>query len=118
MKTTVDAGPAGAGFRTYPNVVTAAGSNAAGKGDAQAQADLNVYFPEIKLTLDKTITPPMLVPGGRNLVQLSAQTPDGSSSVRPTSIVVTEPQETRRLEYWNAFDAVAIAPTSVPPGPS
>lgn len=115
VKTTADAGPAGAGFRTYPNVVTVTGSNAAGTGDAQAQADLNVYFPEIKLTLDKTITPTIVVPGGRNLVQLSAQTPDGSSSVRPTSIVVTEPQNPTS-EYWNAFDAVAIAPTSVPTG--
>ncbi|MFF1571639.1 DUF5979 domain-containing protein [Leifsonia sp. NPDC058292] len=115
VNTTVAAGPAGSGFVTYPNVATVSGANAAGTADDTATANLDVYFPEVKLALDKTITPASVIPGGASLVQLSAQTPSGTSSVRPTSIVVTEPQNTGSA-YWNAFDATAIAPTSVPDG--
>ncbi|WP_247597261.1 DUF5979 domain-containing protein [Leifsonia sp. PS1209] len=116
VNTTTAAGPAGSGFTTYPNVATVTGSNAAGSASDTASANLDVYFPEVDLALDKTITPATVIPGGASLVQLSAQTPAGTSSVRPTSIVVTEPQDTASAPYWNAFDATAIAPTSVPEG--
>ncbi|MFF2051124.1 DUF5979 domain-containing protein [Leifsonia sp. NPDC058194] len=114
--TTTDAGPAGSGFVTYPNAATVTGTNAAGTAEDAATANLEVYFPEVMLTLDKTITPQTVIPGGASLVQLSAQTPSGTSSVRPDTIVVTEPQDTAAAPYWNAFDATAIAPTSVPAG--
>lgn len=116
VNTTTAAGPAGAGFTRYPNAVTVSGTNAAGTADDTATANLDVYFPEVQLSLDKTITPATVIPGGASLVQLSAQTPSGTSSVRPTTIVVTEPQDTASAPYWNAFDATAIAPTSVPDG--
>ncbi|MFR0656928.1 hypothetical protein SB719_20495, partial [Pantoea sp. SIMBA_079] len=67
-------------------------------------------------TLDKTVTPSTVIPGGTSLVQLSAQTPSGTSSVRPNTIVVSEPQDTANAPYWNAFDATSIAPTAVPSG--
>lgn len=114
--TTTDAGPAGSGFVTYPNAATVTGTNAAGTSTDTATADLQVYFPEVMLSLDKTITPQTVIPGGASLVQLSAQTPSGTSSVRPNTIVVSEPQDTAAAPYWNAFDATAIAPTSVPAG--
>ncbi|GIT78738.1 hypothetical protein LLS1_04070 [Leifsonia sp. LS1] len=114
--TTTDAGPAGSGFVTYSNAATVTGVNAAGTAEDTATANLEVYFPEVMLALDKTITPQTVIPGGASLVQLSAQTPPGTSSVRPTTIVVTEPQDPTAAPYWNAFDATAIAPTSVPNG--
>ncbi|SDH71395.1 conserved repeat domain-containing protein [Leifsonia sp. 98AMF] len=116
VNTTTDAGPAGSGFVTYPNTATVEGANPAGTATDTANANLDVYFPEVKLTLDKTITPSTVIPGGTSLVQLSAQTPTGTSSVRPDTIVITEPQDTASVPYWNAFDATAIAPTSVPSG--
>lgn len=116
VTTSTDAGPAGSGFITYPNAATVTGANAAGTAEDTATANLDVYFPEVKLALDKTITPATVIPGGASLVQLSAQTPAGTSSVRPTSIVVSEPQDPASAPYWNAFDATAIAPTSVPDG--
>ncbi|MGO4301657.1 DUF5979 domain-containing protein [Leifsonia sp. RAF41] len=115
VTTTLAAGPVASGFVTYPNNVTVAGTNAAGTGTDVANADLEVYFPEVDISLDKTVSPGTLIPGGTSLVQLSAQTPAGSSSVRPNSIVITEPQDPASA-YWNAFDATAIAPTSVPSG--
>lgn len=114
--TTTNAGPVGSGFVTYPNAATVTGTNAAGSDDDTATADLQVYFPEVMLSLAKTITPQTVIPGGASLVQLSAQTPTGTSSVRPNTIVVTEPQDTAAAPYWNAFDATAVAPTSVPAG--
>lgn len=116
VKTTTDAGPTGSGFTSYPNTVTVTGTNPAGTATDDATANLDVYFPEVKLTLDKTISPSVVVPGGTSLVQLSAQTPTGTSSVRPNKIVITEPQNPANAPYWNAFDATAIAPTGVPAG--
>lgn len=116
VTTTTDAGPAGSGFVSYPNTVTVTGANPAGTASNDATANLDVYFPEVKLTLDKTVTPSTVIPGGTSLVQLSAQTPAGTSSVRPDTIVVSEPQDTADAAYWNAFDATAIAPTAVPAG--
>jgi len=118
VKTTLDAGPVAAGFTTYPNTVDVTGTNAAGTGSDTASADLEVYFPEVLIALHKTVSPgspAVLRPGGSSLVQLSAQTPAGTSSVRPDSIVITEPNNPSSA-YWNAFDATAIAPTSVPEG--
>lgn len=116
VDTSTTAGPTGSGFTSYPNTVTVTGVNPAGTATDDATANLDVYFPEVKLTLDKTITPSTVIPGGTSLVQLSAQTPTGTSSVRPDTIVVTEPQDPANAPYWNAFDATAIAPTGVPSG--
>lgn len=116
VDTTTDAGPTSAGFVTYPNAVQVTGVNAAGTKSTTANADLQVYFPAIKLTLTKQIAPSTVIPGGASLVQISAQTPSGTSSVRPDTIVITEPQDPQASAYWNAFDALAIAPTSVPKG--
>ncbi|SEI16452.1 MULTISPECIES: DUF5979 domain-containing protein [unclassified Leifsonia] len=116
VDTTTDAGPAGSGFVSYPNTVTVTGVNPAGTASQDAGASLDVYFPEVKLTLGKSVTPSTVIPGGTSLVQLSAQTPTGTSSVRPNTIVVTEPQDTANAPYWNAFDATGIASTAVPAG--
>ncbi|MDR6972050.1 DUF5979 domain-containing protein [Leifsonia shinshuensis] len=116
VKTSTDAGPAGSGFVSYANTVEVDGTNPAGTATDDATANLDVYFPEVKLTLDKTITPSTVVPGGTSLVQLSAQTPTGTSSVRPNTIVITEPQDPASAAYWNAFDATTIASTGVPAG--
>ncbi|MGO4592198.1 DUF5979 domain-containing protein [Leifsonia sp. 2TAF2] len=116
VNTTTDSGPTGSGFVSYPNTVTVTGANPAGTATDDATANLDVYFPEVKLTLDKTVTPSTVIPGGTTLVQLSAQTPTGTSSVRPNTIVVSEPQDTANAPYWNAFDATSIASTAVPSG--
>lgn len=118
VTTTLDAGPTASGFTTYSNTVAVTGTNAAGTASDTAGADLEVYFPEVIVGLKKTVSPgspAVILPGGSSLVQLSAQTPAGTSSVRPDSIVITEPQDPASA-YWNAFDATAIAPTSVPEG--
>ncbi|MEO7122633.1 MAG: hypothetical protein ABI400_05860, partial [Lacisediminihabitans sp.] len=116
VDTAAGAGPVGSGFTRYPNAISVIGANSAGSNTATANANLDVYFPEIALTLDKTITPKTVVPGGTSLVQLSAQTPSGTSSVRPKTIVITEPVAGTGAQYWDAFDATAIAQTSVPLG--
>ncbi|MDN4613531.1 DUF5979 domain-containing protein [Leifsonia sp. F6_8S_P_1B] len=116
VSTTTAAGPSGAGFTSYPNSVTVTGTNAAGTAQNTATANLDVYFPKVLVSLAKTIKPTQVIPGGTTLVELSAQTPTGTSSVRPSSIVITEPENPAASAYWNAFDATAIAPTSVPLG--
>jgi uncharacterized repeat protein (TIGR01451 family)/fimbrial isopeptide formation D2 family protein len=111
------AGPSGTGFLPYTNGTTVTGVNQAGSRAVPTTADLNVYFPQVKLDLVKTISPATVFPGGSSLVQLAATTPNGTSSVRPTSIVVSDvPTAPTATDYWNAFTVVSIAATTVPAG--
>jgi uncharacterized repeat protein (TIGR01451 family) len=117
VNTSAAAGPAGSGFNPYENTTTATGANTAGTGTATADAELQVFKPAIDLTFGKTVSPSTVFPGGTQLVQLPASTPSGTSSVRPTEIVVSEPQNPIVAgDYWDAFDVSAIAPTAVPTG--
>ncbi|MFT4124122.1 MAG: hypothetical protein QM635_09845 [Microbacteriaceae bacterium] len=99
---------------TVSNEVEVTGANESGTAEDQADATLTVYEPTIDISLDKTIAPSTATPGGTVLVQLSATTASGSVTVDPTTIVVRDVWDDD--DFWNAFDATAIAYTDVPSG--
>ncbi|RWZ68291.1 DUF11 domain-containing protein [Labedella populi] len=100
------------------NTLVATGENAAGTATAEAEAPLDVFFPDIRLVLDKTISPSGAVAaGGTVVVQTPVATSTDSAFVTPTSIVVDDVwREGRESDFWNAFTPLAIAPTQVPVG--
>ncbi len=85
---------------------------------ATPSATLTVLYPQIAVDLVKTITPTAAVPaGGRSIVQLRARTDSDSGYVSPTSIQITDVIDLDAGPgYWDAFTAVAVAPTQVPAG--
>ena len=101
---------------TYSNNVDVEGTNAAGTGTASTSADLDVWTPAIEVDLTKSIRPSAVYVGGNSVVELTATTPAGSSTVRPDEITITEPAVLGSSEYWNAFNPVAIGATAVPQG--
>jgi uncharacterized repeat protein (TIGR01451 family) len=111
----VDASPGVAGF---VQTALVEGSNDAGPATpVEPTATLTVLYPQIDVTLTKTVTPTVAVPaGGRSVVQLRAETSSDSGYVAPTEIVITDRMGGDALDYWRGFDAVAIAPTQVPAG--
>ncbi|QYH34795.1 DUF5979 domain-containing protein [Salinibacterium sp. M195] len=103
----------------YSNAVDVVGTNAAGTGTATTSADLAVWTPAIEVELSKSIRPSAVYAGGNSIVELTATTPVGTSTVRPDEITITEPGAPGVLpasEYWNAFTPVAIGATAVPQG--
>ncbi|MBH0110276.1 hypothetical protein I6E81_08865 [Salinibacterium sp. NG22] len=100
----------------YPNEVAAAGTNTAGTGEDSTSADLEVWTPAIEVELTKSIRPSAVYSGGNSIVELTATTPAGTSTVRPDEIIITEPSVLGASEYWNAFTPVAIGSTAVPQG--
>ncbi len=111
----VDAVP---GSATFAQTARIDGANDAGAATpVHPTANLQVLYPQVDVTLTKTISPTAAVPaGGRSIVQLRAQTSSDSGFVAPTEIVITDVLTADPLDYWRAFDAVAIAPTQVPVG--
>ncbi|TXK19134.1 DUF5979 domain-containing protein [Homoserinibacter sp. GY 40078] len=97
------------------NTIRVDAHNDAGDADpAYPSASLQVIYPQIDVTLKKTVTPSAPVPaGGRSVTQLRASVGSQSGFVNPTSIIITD-VDGSGTDYWDAFDAVAIAPTSVP----
>jgi uncharacterized repeat protein (TIGR01451 family)/fimbrial isopeptide formation D2 family protein len=113
-----DAVPASPGLGTFTQTGRIDGSNDAGAATpATPAATLTVLSPQVDVGLVKTISPTAAVPaGGRSIVQLQAQTSSDSGYVAPTEIVVTDVRGADPRDYWNGFDAVAVAPTQVPVG--
>lgn len=97
------------------NTLTVTGTNAAGTVSQQATAPLSIFYPDIELTLTKTITPSAPVsPGATVTVQLPATTSSDSAYVRPTSIVVEDVWRPGVAnDFFNGFDPIGIAPTQV-----
>ncbi|EPR75035.1 hypothetical protein ADILRU_2572 [Leifsonia rubra CMS 76R] len=116
IDTTSAAAVNASGSTGYTNAVRATGTNAAGTGEATASADLSVWVPAIEANLTKSIRPKAVYAGGNSIVELTATTPAATSTVRPNSLIITEPQTPGTSAYWNAFDALAIGSTAVPFG--
>ena len=113
-----DAVAAVPGTGTFAQTARVEGANDAGAATpVNPPATLTVLYPQVDVTLTKTISPTAAVPaGGRSVVQLQAQTSSDSGYVAPTEIVITDVMTNDPLDYWRGFDAVAIAPTQVPVG--
>lgn len=102
---------------TLNNTTTATGTNPAGTATDSATAPVQVFFPDISLDIDKTILPSAPVnPGATVTASLPTTTSTDSAFVTPTDIVVTDSWDGSHGNFWNAFDPVAIAPTTVPAG--
>lgn len=103
---------------TVTNTARIDGHNDAGDATpATPSGTLLVFYPQIAVAAGKTITPSAAVPaGGRSIVQLTAKTNSDTAYVSPTEIVVTDQADPANPDYWDAFDAVAVAPTQVPAG--
>lgn len=106
------------GLDTFTQTARIDGSNDAGDATpVTPTAYLEVLYPQVDVTLTKTVSPTAAVPaGGRSVVQLQAQTSSDSGFVAPTEIVLTDVTTGDATDYWSGFDAVAIAPTQVPVG--
>lgn len=102
---------------TLTNTIQVDGTNDAGDATPrQSSATMQVIYPQIDVTLAKTVTPTAAVPpGGRSVTQLRANVGTQSGFVRPTSLVITD-AASGTVDYWSAFDVVAIAPMQVPAG--
>ncbi|WP_158268795.1 DUF5979 domain-containing protein [Salinibacterium hongtaonis] len=99
------------------NTVTAKAVNPAGSTSATDDAPLQVYFPEIDLSIEKEIKPSGAIPvGGTVVVQLSGVTSADSKYVAPNKIVITDEATAAADDFWEAFSPTAIAPTQVPKG--
>ena len=98
-----------------PNTVVAAGVNPAGTANDSATAPLAVFYPDIRITLDKKISPAAPVTaGGTVVVQLPTASSTDSAFVNPSTIVVEDVwRQGDADDFWNAFTPTAIAPTQV-----
>lgn len=98
-----------------PNTVSVSGTNSAGSADDDATAPLAVFYPDIRLTIDKRISPAGAVSaGGDVVVQLPTSTVTDSAYVNPDRILVEDVwREGQASDFWNAFTPTAIAPTQV-----
>lgn len=113
-----DAVPASPGTGTFTQTARIDGSNDAGAATpANPTAMLTVVYPQVDVTLLKTVTPSAAVPaGGRSVAQLRATTSTDSGYVSPTTVVITDVMTASATDYWRAFDATAVAPTQIPVG--
>ncbi|NHI16081.1 SdrD B-like domain-containing protein [Microbacterium excoecariae] len=100
---------------TRVNTITTSGTNSLGTDSATADDDVTVYFPEIDVALDKTISPGgAVLPGGSVVSSLHATTQTGVAQVQPSEVTVEDAwREDVPNDLWNGFDVVAIAPTQV-----
>lgn len=98
-----------------PNTVNVSGTNPAGQATDSATAPLSVFYPDIELTLGKSISPAEPVTAGGSVVaQLPTTTSTDSAFVNPSTIVVEDVwRDTQADDFWNAFNATGIAPTQV-----
>ncbi|WP_348788720.1 DUF5979 domain-containing protein [Leifsonia sp. NPDC080035] len=97
------------------NTLTVTGTNSAGTATKTASAPLLVFYPDIALTLKKTIQPSAPVsPGSTVTVTLPATTSSDSAFVSPNRIVVEDVwRDATANDFFNAFDPIAVAPTQV-----
>ncbi len=97
------------------NTLGVTGTNAKGSATASDTAPLAVFYPDIKLGIDKKISPSGAVsPGATVVAQLPTTTSTDSAYVNPTSIVVEDSLRPGVAnDFWNAFQPIAIAPTQV-----
>lgn len=105
---------------TVDNTASVSGTNAAGTDTDTAVAPLRVFFPQIDLAIEKTVSPSGAVnAGGTVVVQLPTTTGTDSAFVKPTRVVVQDEWRSGEADdFWNAFSPVAIAPTQVIAGSS
>lgn len=99
------------------NTVIVTGKNSAGSASAEKKAELTIYYPDIKLSLNKKVRPGGAVqPGAGVVAQLETTTASDSAYVNPTAIVVTDQwRNAEKADFWNAFNPTAIAPTQIFP---
>ncbi|HEX4444387.1 MAG TPA: DUF5979 domain-containing protein [Galbitalea sp.] len=100
------------------NHVTVGGANDAGTATpVTAPATLSVLAPQIVINETKTVTPTAAIAsGGHSTVQLKTAVTSSAGFLPPTSIIIKDIQTGSATDYWNAFNAVGIAPTQVPLG--
>ena len=105
--------------------VQVGGTNEAGTAaPATATATLQVLAPVVVVNLIKTVTPSAPVrAGGRSVVQLRATTSSDAGHVTADTVTIIDQasgsgSSYSTSDYWNAFDATAVAPTPVPSGTS
>ncbi len=99
------------------NTLDVDGHNAAGSDSDDADAPIDVVYPQLDLDLDKTISPQgAVLPGGSVVAGLPATTGTGDQWVNPDEISITDDWDQNDPDdFWNAFDVGSIAPTQVPP---
>lgn len=83
---------------------------------AENTADLNIFKPEMDVSIEKDIRPDKPVhPEDRVLVQLTASYETSGAGITPTELVVEDSWgEDKDVTFWNAFDLYSVAPTGVP----
>lgn len=98
-----------------PNTVVASGANPAGSASDSATAPLSVYYPDIRISLDKRISPAdPVTAGGTVVVLLPTTSATDSAFVNPSTIVVEDVwREAEADDFWNGFNPVGVAPTQV-----
>ena len=100
-------------FDHYTNTMDVAGTNPAGSDTDSAQAGVDIYYPVVDVTLDKSVSPTLATPGGTVLSKLAATTATNSARVNPTTIVVEDAWDGTGT-FWDAFRARQISFTQVP----
>lgn len=112
-----DAVPASPGTLTRTNTIQVDGVNDAGAAAQKtATANLVMLYPQIGVTMTKSVTPSGSTPvpaGGRSIVQLRATTSSDSGFVKPSSITLTDILTASASDYWRGFNVVGVAPTQV-----
>lgn len=101
------------------NTASATAENAVGSSSNTASDTITVFFPELDVSLEKTIQPTApILPGGTVVAGLTTSTATGTEQVEPTKIVVEDVWAGSGAEhdFWNAFNVKSIAPTQVLPG--
>ncbi|WP_160425718.1 DUF5979 domain-containing protein [Agromyces seonyuensis] len=100
----------------YTNTVDVSAENAVGTDSDSADADLDVWYPDLELLVDKQISPQApVLPGGTVVASITAAVGTGTAQVAPSEIVVEDSwDQDDPSNFWNAFNATSIAPTQVP----
>lgn len=101
----------------YTNVVGISGTNAAGSAASTATDYVDVFYPNIAITLNKKLTPKLTTPGGTAVLTLQTTTSAASQYVRPNKIVIEDVWDgTAASTFWDAYLAQQIVFTDVPAG--
>ena len=104
-------------FEDYTNVIEVSGTNPAGTDTEVEQDDVRIFFPEIGLTINKTVRPALVAPGGTVVAELETTTSTNSARVNPTQIVVEDVWDgTSATDFWDAFRARELPFIAIPSG--
>lgn len=101
------------------NTLKATATNSAGEASASDSKTLSIFRPAVGLKLEKKISPAEAVlPGALVTAQIKGSTQTSSGYVRPTQIVITDAFDPAdpKTNFWNAFNPIRIAPTTIPAG--